>query len=91
MTKDERFNALVAKRAKERNCIFFVNNGEGREFETDLMSGEDLFGWLIPMSSCDEFRKEFITGSVSGKWEDFQCFAIWNENNGNIFIDFKNF
>ena len=47
MENSERFDSLVAKTAKENGSVFFVDSGEGRELETETMSGEGLFGWLM--------------------------------------------
>ena len=41
------------------NSKFFMDCSEGREIETDEISGEDISGWLIPMSQVLEFEKEW--------------------------------
>ena len=89
MSKDDAFWNLVQEAAHERNCSFFIDCGEGREFETDDMKGEDLFGWLIPQNKKYEFSQEFREGNVSDKWSEFLVFAFWEENNGSIAIRFE--
>jgi len=87
----ERFFEVVRKEAEKEGSVFFVESGEGREIITDDMDGEDLSGWLIPRNEADEFEKEWKKNDVTGKWNKFFRFAIWNEGNGKISISFKNY
>lgn len=89
MGKDDAFIDLVDNAALAKNCEFFVFSGEGREFETDSIAGEDLFGWLIPKNKVAEFQKEFKDDTVSDQWDDFQCFAIWNMHGNTVSVEFK--
>ena len=85
--KFEAFFSIVQKFAEERNCIFFLEAGDNREFETDLLEGEDLMGWLVPKELQGEFEKEFNKNKVSERWDDFFCFALW-ENKEKLIIKF---
>ncbi len=85
------FFEIVRKAAKKESSIFFVDCGEGRDIVTPELEGEDLSGWLIPAESADNFQKEFNTGKVSDKWNDFVCFAIWESKGGEISVKFKQF
>ena len=87
----EKFFAVVREKAKVQNSIFFIHCGEGHEFETADMEGEDLSGWLIPAADADEFEKEFIKNQVSTKWNPFVRFAIWAKDGDRISITFKRF
>lgn len=86
--KFEKFFAIVQDAAKENGCIFFLDAGDGREFETDSLEGENLMGWLIPNDKLPEFEKEWDTGDVSDDWSDFYVWAIW-ENEDNPTIKFE--
>lgn len=87
--KFEKFFSYVRNEADKRNCVFFVDCGEGRELFTDELDGEDLSGWLIPKVEADTFEKEFKTNDVSEKWNDFVCFAIWEQIGEKVEIEFK--
>lgn len=92
--ESEKFNSfwtLIQKSANERNCIFFGDCGEGRDFETADMEGEDFSGWLIPKEQTDAFEKEFLEYNVSDKWSDSLCFAIWERKGDKVSIEFKQF
>lgn len=83
--KFEKFFAIVQDAAKKKGCVFFLDAGDGRDFETDSLEGEDLMGWLIPKDKMSDFEKKWDTGDVSDDWSDFYVWAIWeNENNPTI-------
>ena len=42
------FFKLIQEEARKRHSVFFLECGEGNEFETAHIEGEDLRGWLIP-------------------------------------------
>ena len=50
MDKFDIFLKKVQNTAKTMESKFFVQSSEGRDFETEEMEGEDLFGWLIRMN-----------------------------------------
>ncbi len=90
--KFDSFMKIVQKEAAKNNKCFFINSGEGHDFETETMEGEDLFGWLIPIARKKEFISEKSSSSFQAdKWESFEIFAIWSERDGNISIEFKTF
>jgi hypothetical protein len=82
------FFAIVQDAAREKDCEFFLDAGDGREFETDTLEGEDLMGWLIPKNKIADFEKEWESGAVSDNWSDFYVWAIW-ENADNPIIKFN--
>lgn len=88
--KVERFFAVVQQEARKRKAVFFADAGEGRDFITDDMEGEDLSGWLIPMEDADAFEPLWKNGDspMDGKWGDMFCFAIWS-NPENPTVEFK--
>jgi len=51
----ERYFSIVQASAQKMNCVFFLDAGDGQEFETELLEGEDLMGWLIPMERVSAF------------------------------------
>lgn len=89
--KFEKFFNIVRSEADKQNSIFFCDCGEGREFFTNDMEGEDLFGWLIPKEKADEFEIEWKTNKVTKRWNDFVRFAIWQKEGDLIFVVFKEF
>lgn len=90
--KFDSFMKIVQKEAAKSNKCFFINSGEGHDFETETMEGEDLFGWLIPIARKKEFISEKSSPNFQAdKWESFEIFAIWSEKDGSIFVEFKNF
>ena len=87
----ENFFELVQAAAKKQNAVFFLDCGEGREIETETLSGEDLSGWLIPDEKAVAFEKVFQTGDVPGEWAQFICFASWLDVDGTVEIRFLHF
>lgn len=90
--ESSKFNAffeLVQKKASERNCVFFLDSGDGNEFENESMEGEDLQGWLVPKTKADEFEKVWKANSEDDEWVDCFCWAEWIIKRGNIDIMFS--
>lgn len=87
-SKFENFFAIVQNAAKKTDNVFFLDAGDGREFETDTLEGEDLMGWLVPKEKVSEFEREWDTGDVSDEWSDFYVWAKW-ENAHNPIIKFE--
>jgi len=71
--------------------VFFLDAGEGRDFERSDMTGEDLSGWLIPAGRAEEFQAEWEQGKPQDKWLEFFRFAIWSTESGALRVDFKQF
>ena len=87
-SKFETFFSIVQDAAAKKNSIFFLDAGDGRDFETDTLEGEDLMGWLIPKEKVSAFEKEWQGGDVSDDWSDFYVLAIW-ENTEKPIITFE--
>lgn len=87
-SKFERFFSIVQDAAGKIGCVFFLDAGDGRDFETDSLEGEDLMGWLVPKDQLSAFEKEWNTGDVSDDWSDFYKWAIW-KNADNPTIKFE--
>ena len=77
--KFEKFFNIVQNSAKKQNCVFFLYAGDGNEFETEKLEGEDLMGWLIPKDKSSEFENEWKNNTVSDDWTDFFVWALWND------------
>lgn len=77
-SKFEKYFAIVQEAAKKKDCVFFLDAGDGRDFNTDTLEGEDLMGWLVPKDKVTEFVKEWESGNVSDDWSDFYKWAIWD-------------
>lgn len=83
------FSEVVQRAAAEKDCVFFCDCGEGRDFENDVMEGEDLSGWLIPSSMVKKFKKDFTKRKVPDKWNEFISFCIWEGGRDNISVRFE--
>lgn len=80
-----KFFAIVQDAAQKKNCVFFLDAGDGRDFENDTLEGEDLMGWLIPKDKVFDFEKEWKQNDVSDDWSDYFVWAVWeNANNPTI-------
>lgn len=83
------FFERVQTEALNRGCVFFLDCGEGRDFKTELLDGEDLSGWLIPKQIAKEFEQEWVSDSISDRWSDFIVFEIWSFQGDELAIDFR--
>lgn len=90
-TKFERFFAIVQSEAKKNGNIFFLDCGEGRDFTTSDMEGEDLSGWLIPEKDEEEFTPLFESGNIPADWDEMFVFCIWEKRDGEIAVEFKKY
>lgn len=86
-----RFFEVVQRAAKAQGCVFFCDSGECHYLINDKFDGEDLCGWLVPISEADEFNKRFLAWEIGIESDDYMRIAEWygDENNPSIrFIDF---
>lgn len=90
-SKFEKFFEIVQDAAKRKGCVFFLDCGEGRDLETEDLSGEDLSGWLIPEGKAGQFEKEFLGGNIREAWNEFIAFATWHSGPNSINISFQQF
>ena len=72
-----RFFEIVQKAAEEQGEVFFLDTGEGRDFETELLEGEDLSGWLVPQNEADEFEAEWSKWAERQAWDRYSYWAEW--------------
>lgn len=87
--KFNRFFALIQAEAEKQKATFFADAGDGNEFETATMEGEDMMGWLIPDDKVKEFEPLWMSSDVDDDWTDFFKWAVWSEVNGKITIQFE--
>ena len=52
-----RFFEVVQEFASKNNCVFYLDAGDGRDFEDNCFEGEDLMGWLIPKENAEVFDR----------------------------------
>lgn len=72
--ESEKFNIffeMVQNVARKAKKVFFLDAGDGNEFLTDEMEGEDLLGWLIPEDQADEFESAFKEFKELDEWDDY--------------------
>jgi hypothetical protein len=86
-----RFWSIVQKEAQENNNVFFLECGEGRDFEDEDMECEDLRGWLIPVSLVPQFQDEWEKDSVSDDWIDYIRWAEWKHVGNEIAVIFQDY
>ena len=65
---------IVQATAHSQGCVYFLDAGDGRDFENGECEGEDLMGWLIPVNMVSSFEQE---------WNNFNVL----ENYRNQFIN----
>lgn len=87
--KFNKFFALIQQEAEKRNAVFFADAGDGNDFETPTMEGEDMMGWLIPRDKVDEFKLLWKESRVDGSWTDFFTWALWSNDGNAIQIRFE--
>lgn len=87
----ERFFKLVQAEAEKQGCVFFLDCGEGRDIETDTLSGEDLSGWLISSTEAGQFEQAFLEGGNLETWDACIVFAIWHVEPSGVTIHFQKF
>lgn len=88
--KFNRFWNIVQETAKIQGMIFYADCGEGRNFETEDMEGEDFWGWLVSIDEAEEFEPDWKKNLVSDEWIDKMIYAEWRYDNGIISVEFNN-
>ena len=73
-----RFFEIVQAAAKKQGGVYYLDAGDGRDFENDEYEGEDLMGWLIPLEEVSKFEQEWNSGDVSDEWSRFYTWAVWS-------------
>lgn len=95
--KFNRFWQLIQDTACKSNCAFFGFAGEGRDFETTEMEGEDFSGWLVPLDDVTAFEALWskplsTTMELENAFPRAKfLFAIWQMNDKAISIKFQEF
>jgi hypothetical protein len=84
-----KFFQIVQSEAQKQGCVYYLDAGDGRDFENDEYEGEDLMGWLIPLEEVPKFEQEWNIGDVSDKWSRFYTWAVWSVPD-NPTIKFEN-
>lgn len=83
------FFALIQDEAKKHNAVFFAHAGDGNDFESPTMEGENVMGWLVPNDKVKEFEPLWKADEVDDNWVDFFTWAVWRDENGEIKIAFE--
>ena len=84
-----RFFDVIQRAAKEQGCVFFSYSGESHELINDKFDGEDLSGWLIPISEAEEFNKHFLEWDVGEEYAHLMRMAEWYGDENNPSIKFR--
>ncbi len=82
------FWKIVQDFAKKNNAVFFLDSGDGHEFENDNINAEDCSGWLIPFDKVTDFEKDFLNNKNLEQWDDFFSVETWKIENGKFIIEF---
>ena len=87
-SKFNKIFSIVQDTANQKGCVFFLDAGDGRDFETNTLEGEDLMGWLIPNDKSTDFEESWLNDDISDDWSDYYVWAIWNnQDNPKIKFD----
>ncbi len=87
----KKFNAffeLVQNKAQTRGAVFFLESGDGNEFTTEAMEGEELQGWLVPEQEAAAFERIWLDGKEDDEWVDFFCWVKWKRSGDSIDVSF---
>lgn len=87
--KFNKFFAVVQAEAKKRDAVFFADAGDGNEFATPTMEGENIMGWLIPTERVEEFEPLWKKGEEDDGWTEFFVWAIWTKDGDAVSIRFE--
>lgn len=78
--KFENYFTLVQATMYKTNHIFFLDAGDGNEFETDGLEGENLLGWAIPINMADEFEAKWLADECLDAYCDYYYVVEWGGN-----------
>ena len=87
--KFHKFFAIIQEEAKKQGAIFFADAGDGNDFQTAEMEGEDLMGWLVPLDKVEQFEPLWRSSNIDDAWVDFFKWAIWAKSGNSIQISFE--
>ena len=73
-----KFFEIVQATAQKQGCVYYLDAGDGRDFENDEYEGEDLMGWLIPLEEVSKFEQEWNSSDISDEWSRFYTWATWS-------------
>lgn len=84
------FWKIVQGSANSLGKTFFLDCGEGNEYEDNCIECENLSGWLIANDAVNKFKKIFNSKEPIGEeWEDSVAFVSWEKVNGKIKVKFE--
>lgn len=87
--KFNNFFALIQAEAERQDAVFFADAGDGNDFVTPTMEGENMMGWLIPAKQALEFEPLWEASDVDDSWSDFYKWAVWSQVGDTIKIRFE--
>ena len=80
---------MIQSAAEAKGAVFFADAGDGNDFETPTLEGENMMGWLIPTDKANEFEPMWEQSDVSDEWSDFFVWAVWKRDGDKIKIEFE--
>ncbi len=84
-----KFWAIVQNEAQKSNKTFFLDCGDGQEYEDENIECENLTGWLIDNTKVDDFNKIFSSNtSIGDEWADDIVLAKWSKTGDLITVKF---
>jgi hypothetical protein len=89
--KFNKFWLLIQEQAAKKGMVFFGDCGEGNDFETEDMEGENFCGWLIPQDKVKEFEPNWKDDNVADEWSDNMTWVEWKKEKGKVSIEFNNY
>ncbi|MCP1111309.1 hypothetical protein M2150_002246 [Lachnospiraceae bacterium PM6-15] len=87
------FFERVQEAAASEDKVFFMDTGEGHEYEKGNVYGEDLGGWLVAKEKAASFEERYCNfdKSLYYDFEEDICFAEWEEQGEEIIITFRSY
>ena len=76
--KFKKYFSIIQENANKQGCIFFLDTGDGRSFESAEYELEDVWGWLIPQDKVAEFEPRWENWENLTEFEPFYVLAQWD-------------
>ena len=87
--KFKTYFSLIQSEAGRQGMVFYADAGDGRDFETEAMEGEDMMGWLIPQEKAGEFEPLWHAWKEDDSWSDYYMWAGWDRCGDSVKIRFE--
>ena len=84
-----RFWEIVQEKAAEMGKTFFLDCGDGNNYEDDKLECENLTGWLVDNEQTKIFEEVFLSGEPIGdEWSDKIVSLEWEKARDLVEVTF---